>query len=227
MTFKETASAVSIANRALGMVSEGKTLTTVDDAGHNAQVVRRWYKPVVARLLEMHHWSLATKRSSLVAVANTRSNEWQFSYAAPDDMAFPVGVGFSSGSGSVSYYRGLGGLIAMVYGRAIFEYQGKEIYTNFEGDLEYVSFDITEADFTSTFEHIVILSLASKLAREIPKDADLANDLEKQALTEINIAIAQNLNNRPRTYGLTASETEMARGSMGHNWDYFPRGASG
>ena len=227
MTFKETASAVSIANRALGMVSEGKTLSTIDDAGLNAQATRRWYKPVVARLLEMHHWALATKRSPLVAVTNTRAGEWQFAYATPDDMAFPVGIGMSSGTGTVSYYRGLGGLIAMVYGRSVFEYQGKNIYTNFEGDLEYVSFDITEGDFTSTFEHIVILSLAAKLAREIPKDADLANDLEKQALTEINMAIAQNLNNRPRSYGLTTSEGEMARGSTGYNWDYFPRGASG
>lgn len=226
MTFKETASAVSLVNRALGMVSESKTLSTLDNTGHNAQVARRWYKPTVARLLERHHWGLATKRAPLVAVTNTRSTEWLYAYAKPDDMAFPVTVGFQSGASSTTYYRGLAGLTAMLYGRAVFEYEGTIIYSHLKGDLEYVSFDITEADFTSTFEHIVVLMLASKFAREIPKDADLASDLEKQALAEINLAIAQNLSNRPRRYGEITSEAELARGSTGYNWDYFPIGTS-
>ncbi len=223
MSFKEITSAVAIANRALGMISESKTLSTIDDAGLNAQAVRRWYKPVVARLLELHHWGLATKNASLVEVTNNRSNEWLYAYAAPTDLAFPVGVSLTSGVSSVSYYRGLGGLIGMAYGKPIFQYQNGVLHSNLSGDLEYVSYDITEADFNATFENIVILMLASRLALEIPKDMDLSKDLASQATTEINIAMAQNLNIGNRQYGQNMSESELARGSMqGTSWDYFP-----
>ena len=58
MGFKEITSDVSIGNRALAMVAEGKRISSLDDAGHNATAIKRWYKPIVARLLEMHHWGL-------------------------------------------------------------------------------------------------------------------------------------------------------------------------
>jgi hypothetical protein len=224
MTFKETASGVALANRALGMISESKTLSSLDDAGFNAQAVRRWYKPVVARLLEMHHWGLATKRATPVAnLVNDRSTEWGYSYSAPDDMAFPVSVGPFGGS-ATTYYRGLAGLLAAYNGRPIFQYHGKTIYSNFEGDLEYVSYDITEADFDASFEDIVVLSLASRLAREIPKDGDLADQLAKQAASAINNAITANLNAGNPKYGQVTSEAELARGAGGVNWDYIPIG---
>ncbi|MDQ3024532.1 MAG: hypothetical protein M3R04_09150 [bacterium] len=224
MTFKTIPSAVELANQALGMVSEGKILTSVDDPGINAEAVRRWYKPIVARLLEMHHWGLATKRSSLVAITNTRSEEWLYAYSTPDDLAFPVGVALLNGSSTVSYYRGLAGLLGMLYGRPIFQYQGGTIYSNLEGDLEYVSFDITEADFTATFANIVILMLAARLALELPKDFDLSKELEDKATTEINLAITQNLNYGNPKYGMVSSESELARGiGYGNNWDYISR----
>ena len=225
MSFKVLASGVDLANMALGMISESKTLSSFDDAGNNAQAVRRWYKPIVARLLETHHWGLATKRQAVVsATVNSRSNEWLYAYVAPGDMAFPVGISLASGVSSISYYRGLGGLIAMAYGRPIFQYENGVIYSNVSGDLQYVSYDITEADFSATFSNIIVLMLASRLALEIPKDPERADDLAKEAASQINIAIAENLNSGNRQYGMTASEGEMARGSLfGRNWDYFPR----
>ena len=224
MSFKEITSAVAIGNRALGMISESKTITSVDDPGHNAQAIRRWYKVVVSRLLELHHWGLATKHQELVEVTNARSNEWLYAYAVPADMAFPVGIALGSGTSSVSYYRGLSGLIAMAYGKPIFQLHNGVLFSNMQGELEYVSYDITEADFNATFENIVILMLASRLALEIPKDMDLSKALADQATTEINVAMAQNLNVGNRQYGMTVSEGELARGSLyGPGWDYFPR----
>lgn len=223
MTFKQATSGVEIVNNALGMIAESKIIASFNDAGHNAQVARRWYTRVVARLLEMHHWSLATKRSTLVAVTNTRSTEWLYAYAVPDDMAFPVGITLSSGTGTVSYYRGLAGLIGMVYGKPIFQYQNGTLYSNLSGSLEYVSFDITEADFNNTFEDIVTLMLASRFALEIPKSVEMSQELAKQANNAINVAIAQNLNLGNRQYGLLTSESELARGMFyGGSWDYFP-----
>lgn len=227
MNFKPETSAVSLANMALGMISESKIISSVDDAGQNAQAVRRWYKPIVARLLEMHHWNLATKRAPLVTVTNTRSSEWTYSYATPTDVAFPVGLTPFSGVSSVSYYRGLSGLIAMAYGRPIFQYHNGTIYSNMSGDLDYVSYAITELDFNATFANIVVLMLASRLALEIAKDKDLSDSLAADATNEINLAITQNLNVGNPRYGMQSSEGEMARGSgFGHNWDYYTPGLS-
>lgn len=222
MTFKHAQSAVDLINMALGSVSESKTIGSLDDAGFTAQVARRWYKPVVARLLETHHWGLATKRATPVAVTNTRSNEWTYAYSAPDDMAFPVGFTAGSGVSSTTYYRGLQGLLAMAYGKPIFSFNQGTIYSHIEGELEYVSYDITEADFNATFADIVVLSLASKFALEIPKDYDLSKALAEDATMKMNMAIAQNLNTGHPTYGRTVSEAELVRGASLHNWDYIP-----
>lgn len=226
MSFKEYPSGVTLANMALGMISESRRISSFDDAGHVAQACKRWYKPVVARLLETHHWGLATKRASAVAITNDRSNEWLYSYAVPDDLAFPVGFTLGSGVGSVSYYKGLAGLFGMINGRPIFHYVNGKLYSNIEGELEYVSFDITEADFNATFSNIVIITLASRLALELPKDYDMFDALEKKAADQINIAITQNLNMGNQKYGALTSESEMVRGSMfyGDNWDFIPRG---
>ena len=223
MTFRQSTSGVEIVNNALGLISESKTIASFDDAGHNATVARRWYKRVVARLLEMHHWNLATKRDALVAIDNPRSAEWLYAYATPDDMAFPVGISLASGVSSVSYYRGLAGLIAMTYGKPIFQFHNGSLYSNMTGDLEYVSYDITEADFNNTFEDIVTLMLASRFALEIPKNKDMSDELAQQANSAINVAITQNLNSGNRQYGNIVSEAELARGTLyGSSWDYFP-----
>ena len=225
MSFKVLPSSVDLGNMALGLVSESKTISSVDDAGKNAEAIRKWYKPVVARLLEMHHWGLATKRVAPVEVTNNRANEWLYAYAPPEDMAFPVGVGLDNGTSNVSYYRGLAGLIAMLYGKPIFTHHNGVLYSNMSGDLEYVSFEITEADFTATFSDIVVVMLASRLALEIPKDFDLSKELADDATTKINIAMTQNLNSGNRQYGMAVSEAELVRGTnFGDNWDYFPRG---
>jgi len=225
MSFKEFTSAVSICNMALGMVSESKIITSVDDPGAVAAACKRWYKPVVARLLETHHWGLATKRLNLSAITNTRGNEWLYAYAVPDDMAFPVGFALGNGTSTISYFRGLAGLLGMLNGRPIFQYQNGTIYTHIEGELEFVSFDITEADFTATFANIVVLMLASRLALELPKDFELSDALESKATAQINVAITQNLNAGHPRYGQMASEGELARGGgWGNGWDYLPSG---
>lgn len=223
MSFKVIPSAASLGNMALAMVSESKFISSLDDAGMQANAVKRWYKPIVSRLLEMHHWGLATKRTALVGVTNMRSTEWLYAYAVPDDLAFPVGMTLESGVSSVSYYRGLAGLIAMSYGKPIFQYHNGVIYSNMSGDLEYVSLDITEADFTAAFADIVVLMLAAQLAMELPKDYKLHKALADEATAKINLAITANLNSGNRQYGQATSESELARGAnFGQSWDYFP-----
>lgn len=222
MSFRQTPSATSIWNRALGKIAESTPIVSEDDPDQAAEACRRWYKSVVAKLLEMHHWGLATKFDSLVAISNNRSSEWLYAYALPDDCAFPVRLNTLSGVSNVSYYRGLGSLLAMVNGRPAFEMKNAVLYTAYAGSLEYVSFDITEADFNATFENLVILGLAAQLALEIPKDRKLHDALKDELTTELNLAITQNLNIGNSKYGLGPSEAELARGSGLRNWDWFP-----
>lgn len=226
MSFRQIPSDTEIVNRAFGMIGESKMISSFDDPGLNAQIATRWYKPVVARLLEMHHWGLATKHQSLVQLSiNPRANEWLYVYQPPEDMAFPVGISLGSGLSNVSYYRGLSGLIALAYGKPIFQYHNGVLYSNITGDLEYVSYDITEADFSPAFESIVTLMLASRFALELPKDPELSQEFAKQATTEINTAMAANMNTGNRQYGQVTSEAELVRQSdrgVGYSWDYVP-----
>lgn len=216
MSFMETRSEIAICNKALSRIKQQGLSGSLDDLAntnkHAGRECRRWYKTIVRQVLSQHHWGLATKRVALANVANERTAEWPIAYATPTDMAFPVMIGPYAGGAGVSYYRGLGYLLASIYGRPIFRYEGGVLYSMIEGGvLDYVSFNITEQDFNEAVEGLVVLFLSSELARSIAKDDKLAASLHDEAVQRMNIEIAQNLNlNHPR-YDRGPSEVEMAR----------------
>ncbi len=229
MSFRETLSDIRLCNRALSRLAQAP-ITSVDPpspVGNSSRECALWYKPTVARLLEMHHWSLATKRiESLAVVANDRS-DWLYAFAAPDNMAFPVGFTMYGSGVGVSYYRGLGGLIANRLGRQMFMLSDRTLYSNLTGPLDYVSFDITEAQFTESFANIVELSLAAVMAMPITKNKKIETDLRSQATQAMNLAITQNLNAGNHRYGDEPSERDFARGTAitgrdGLSWDWWP-----
>jgi hypothetical protein len=217
MGFQENRDEITICNKALSRVKQQALSGSLDDPANDnktsAKECRLWYKTVVRQVLSMHHFGLATKRVALSTVTNDRSNEWAVAYAAPTDMAFPVLIGPASGvSGSVSYYVGVGFVLAQLYGRPLFRYESGAIYSQVsDASLDYVSFDITEMDFNEAVEALVVLFLASNLARSVAKDDKLAADLHNEATSRLNIEIARNLNmNQPR-YDNFVSEAELAR----------------
>jgi hypothetical protein len=216
MSFQEPRDALSICNRALSQVKQQQLQSSLDDPANNnklsARECRIWYKPTVRMLLEKHHWGLATKRVALAEVTNDRTIEWAAKYAAPADMAFPVMIGPYSTLTGVSYYQGLGYILGSLYGRPVFRYENGFIYGILSGAIvDYVSYDITEADFTQVFEDLVVAFLAARLARSVAKDDKLADDLHNAAVAHMNTAIAQNLNLQGQRYGDRLSETELAR----------------
>lgn len=225
VSFQETRSAISICNKALGRIQQGPlsgTLFPLDAANQNKLAGRecaRWYKSTVRWVLEQHHFGLARKRVALVEVTNDRSSEWTIAYQPPTDMAFPVIISpYPFGASQVSYYQGVGSIIAQVYGRPIFRYEGGVIYSLYAGgSLDYVSFDITEADFNETVEELIVRFLSSKLALSVAKDRQMAGDLEQDAIGKLNLAIAQSLNADNPRYGNFISEAELARGSFGQD----------
>jgi len=219
MSFLTPRSDIDICNKALSRIKQQPLSGSLTDPAnlnkHAARECNLWYPAIVRQVLTAHHWGLATKQVALAAQpTNDRSLEWTNAYLAPTDMAFPVLVGpLATGSTGISYYRGLGYLIASLYGQPLFRFATQTIYANIDGAvLDYVSFNITEQDFNDAVEKIVILFLASNLARSVAKDDKLAADLHNEAVAEMNLEIARELNLGGPRYGETISEYEMVRG---------------
>jgi hypothetical protein len=227
MSFKQTYSDVYICNLALSRLKQ-EPINSINPPGPNGKAARemaRWYEPTVARLLETHHWGLAAKRTTLTATTNDRDGDgWLYAWQKPTDMAFPVRFAGLGSTSALNYYRGLGGIIAMLSGEAIFLVAGDRIYTKHTGDeIDYTSFDITEAAFTATFVDILVKQLAANTAFAITGNKKLADDMNSEAINAINFAITQNLNaGQPRYGDQLISETDRARGAgFGqHSWDW-------
>jgi hypothetical protein len=221
MSFMEPRSDINICNKALSRIGQTQLSGTLDaPTGPNnnaSRECRLHYKGVVRAVLEAHHWNMATRRQSLVEVVNERSLEWPFAYAAPADMAFPVSM-HTPGSetiGPVAYYRGIGGLIAKLYGRPYFTYSGNVLYSVLgPAEVEYTSFNISEQDFTQEIEDVIVLYLAAKLAYSLAKDTKLGNEIKQEAINQMDAAIARNLNQQQPRYDQVPSEAELARAGI-------------
>lgn len=218
MSFIENRSDVSICNKALSRIYQTPITGALNDASNLNKLAprecARWYPTVVRRLLEQHHFGIATKRVALAAVAGSRQ-EWAYAYAPPSDMAFPVSVQpFTAASsvGGIGWYQGLGYILASLHGRPHFLYQNGVLYSNLpNATLDYVSFNITAQDFTATFEDLVVKFLSAELALPIAKDRALSNDLRQEATQALNTAIAVSLNTQNPRWGDGPSEAEYAR----------------
>lgn len=221
MSFIEPRSDISICNKALsriGQVGLTGTLTSPTGNSNASRECRLHYKPTVRWVLEQHHWNLATNRQTLIELGtNPRSIEWAYAYAKPADMAFPVGIYSPGGTiaGTVSYYSGLKGLFAMLYGKPLFTYSGGVLYSMLgPAELEYTSLDITEQELTEQLEAMIVLFLAAKLAYSVAKDHKMGNEIRQEGFSELNRVIAANLNEQQPTYGNHMSEAEMARNGL-------------
>lgn len=226
MSFRENLSGVAIANRALSRLA-AVPIDSFEAAGPSAREAARWYKSTVARLLELHHWNLARKRMPLTETTNDRGNEWLIAYALTDEVAFPVALSTLAGAGNLQYYAGLGGLLASLGGQPMFMLAGRKLYSRLAGDLDFVSYDITENDFNATFANVVELTLAANMAYGITKNRARETELRQQATSAINIAIASNLNAGHPRYGDGVSERDRVRGDFGQGqfgplWDWWP-----
>lgn len=219
MSFIEARSDINICNKALSRIKQqGLSGSLTDPANLNKHVAREcslWYKTIVREVLTAHHWGLATKRAVLTTVTNTRPTEWLLAYAPPSDMAFPVMIGPYSDTAGVSYYRGIGFLLASLYGRPLFRFEGDVIYSAIDAaTLDYVSFNITEQDFNEAIEKLVVIFLSAQLARSVAKDDALAKELHQEGVNAMNLEISRSLNMSQPRYGQFISETELARGGL-------------
>jgi hypothetical protein len=218
MSFQEARSAISICNKALSRIMQQPLSGSLDDSAnankHSARECNTWYKTIVREVLTAHHWGLATVRVQLAsAPSNGRAAEWAYAYLPPSDMAFPVSVGETVSSGAtISYYRGLGYLLAMMRGQPLFRYEGGIFYTNIaDTSLDYVTFNLTEQDFNEAVEGLIVIFLASQLARSVAKDHKLAKELHDEGQNKMNLEIARSLNMSRQVYGDYVTESELVR----------------
>jgi len=225
MSFKPAISEDVISNEALALLP-ADPVPTLNEPSIEARECRRAYKPVVASLLEKHHWNLATKRAALAPLDNDRAGEWGLAYAKPDDMAYPVALFPASGSGWGAWFR-QGQHYMLPGGYRVMMQVGKTIYSQIGAAmLEYTSFGITEADFTTQFKDLVVLELAARIAVPITKDYARARELKGQAEFERQRAIAADLNRNAQRYGDNPTESELVRGvgigGYGGGWPMDP-----
>jgi hypothetical protein len=218
MGFQENRSDISICNRALSRIYQQPISGSLGDPQNEqklpARECNRWYKATVRSLLNKHHFGLATKRAALIQKAvNDRSTEWGAAYEVPSDMAFPVSIGpYAASIGQISYYRGINFLMAQLYGKPLFRYEGDTLYSLLaDATIDYVSYDITEQDFNQTFEDLVVGFLAAELALPLTKSEKLRQARLDEATNLLNQSIAQSLNLTQPRYGDGLTEAEIAR----------------
>lgn len=86
-------SEVDICNLALANIGDSGQITSIDppDGSTQATLCARFYPIARDSLLEMHPWDFATKRKSLEATDNLRT-EWQYAYLVPPDLASVIAV---------------------------------------------------------------------------------------------------------------------------------------
>lgn len=209
MSFQVTKSDVELVNRALALLAEEPIPALEGTSGNAARTARRFYKPVVAGLLERWHWNLAAKRQLLAAITNTRGGEWLYAYALPADCAYVKGVALGW-SGAQPYYGALRGLLE----RRRYEKADNTLYSQTAAAvLEYTSYDVTEQDFDEEFSNVIVLSLAAAFAMPITKKPSLADKYREAANTALDTALARDRNINSPTYGNGLTETEIVRGA--------------
>jgi hypothetical protein len=210
MSFKPSVSKVSIFNKALALLP-ADPVEDPDEIGLEARECRRFYKGVVGKLLERHHWNLASQRVVLAEITNDRVNEWTYAYAKPNDMAYPVAVIDQNGRNWSGWT--MQDYVYALSGKPLLYQVGGTLYSMVQAaGLEYTSFNITEADFSARFEDIVVKELAGHICHPVIKDDRRANALRAEAEFEVQRAIASDLNRNNPTYGNGPSETELVRG---------------
>jgi hypothetical protein len=212
VSFKVAISDVRICNEALALLPQAPIVSLAENSPEAGEC-KRSYKSVVAEMLEAYHWGLASKRVTLAQIVNARPSEWGYAYAKPADMAYPVAMLWNGGGA----WGWGGGNIGWLGGHRIFEQVGDTIYSHVPAaQMEYTSFDITEANFTALFKRIVVLELAARICWPITKSDARARLLMTQAENERQRAIANDINRNRPTYGNSPTEGEMVRfGGMG------------
>lgn len=88
------ATAVDICNLALSYIGDSAKITAISppDGSAQAAACARFYTIAVNSVLEMAHWSFATKYATLTQAATNERTEWDFCYVLPADTLKAISI---------------------------------------------------------------------------------------------------------------------------------------
>jgi hypothetical protein len=210
------ASEVDIANIALSRLGNRATVSSLDppEGSPEAAHCASFYPIARDSLLEMHFWSFATRRVALALLSEAPPSEWQYAYAAPDDIlkinavtAIDASDDYSTGLqppysvyGASNTETSFGVYTPQPYVRESLEDGSPVIYTNQETAAIRYTRRITDSTrFTPLFCDALGVLLASYLAGPILKgDAGrrIAQALRQEAEMMLSRAAVSDANQR-------------------------------
>jgi hypothetical protein len=193
------ASEVDICNLALAYLGDDATVASIDppEGSIQAEHCKRFYPIARDTLLQMHHWSFASRRVQLAQVTMPYTM-WKYAYACPADMMTAVAVlpPAAENDYAVRAYPadryGWGWINTPFVAGGTYvpqEYQietdstgAKVIYTNQENALLRYQAKVTDtARFDALFSNALSWHLASMLAGPVVKGSEGANESRRCA----------------------------------------------
>lgn len=175
-----SASAVSIANRALQILGAG-TITALTDDTERARVLNVAYEPVRDAELGRRRWRFAIKRDSLAALATTPDSDYLYEFQYPGDCLKIIEGGDIRSMADLTDYRSGASAIVSV--------EGRKILTNLTAPLaiRYLA-RITDV---SLFSAPFCEALSARLAYECCSRITESNVKEEACLRRYNFAIRE------------------------------------
>lgn len=210
------AALIDLCNRALAAVAKGQ-IASLEEQSLEARECRRFAQPL---LNEMADWSdlipLGRKRVALALMANDRSAEWLYRYAAPSDMAQPIAIrSIEEPAQSLP----AGGPYNFPLQDAIplaFTHEEGAIYTNVPGaTLIYTRNQIEATELSPLLQKAFADELAARIAMPLTKDVKVAQALASAATYSRVAALTDEENKTDRRQVRYTSEAEFARMGYG------------
>lgn len=211
---------LSISNQACALLP-CEPIASIDENSLPARECRRFYRQVVAEMLEgPHRFSFSNQRVSLAsAEANDREYEWLYAYVLPANMASATRVIPDLESLGLGIPLPLPGQpysetwATMLNGYEMpYIIEGTTLYTNAAtATLEYAINDIEGMAIPNKVARALAADLASRICVPVKKDSGREKELLSMADLAWDRAIAEDRNRQPEGYGDYVSEAMIAR----------------
>lgn len=187
-----TLSAVQFCNLALDEIP-ADPLVSMEDNTIAAAVCRRQFPQAIGEVMEAGSWDFARKRVRLTRLGQADVRYWRSRFQMPNDMAMPLSI--------MRWEDGYSGE-PFIGPSEEFSYADGVLWALTDDVvLEYVTSDPAYSAMSKTFERALALTLASRLAMPIKRDATAKNRLMQEAEVFRDRALARSLNKNKNRYG--------------------------
>lgn len=163
------ATLVGIANAALQLIKNSKTISSFDQGIKESNAVDLVFDELRDTLLDMHTWNFATKRAKLAQEVETPAFEWDYQYKLPSDFIRVVSAHNNSDARDQLAYK--------VEGNKILA-DAEDVY------LRYIARIEDPNEMPPTFRNALAKLLASRLAVTLSQSTSLSKEMYAQFIDE-------------------------------------------